>query len=149
MGMTCATLRYAPWVYEDETKKIAHMPVIFALHPFPQWFASWFMEDLRMKLVSYNSNSASIFLCKISQTGISPASIRPFWILKFNLLPSTVAGKQNLLWFPRILCHSRRTRRFSMDFIMIFISRTKLCPTETKGGNTVKSSIINWVDILN
>ena len=54
------------------------MPVIFALHPFLQWLASWFMEYLRMKLVSYNSNSASIFLCKISQTGISPASIRPF-----------------------------------------------------------------------
>ena len=57
------------------------MPLIFALHalhPFLQWLASWFMEHLRMKLVSYNSNSASIFLCKISQTGISPASIRPF-----------------------------------------------------------------------
>ena len=54
------------------------MPVIFALHPFLQWLASWFMEYLRVKLVSYNSNSASIFLCKISQTGISPASIRPF-----------------------------------------------------------------------
>ena len=48
-----------------------------------------------MKLAGSNSNSASIFLCKISQTGISPASIRPFLILKFNLLPSTLAGKQN------------------------------------------------------
>ena len=66
------------------------MPVIFALHPFLQWFASWFMEYLRMKLVSYNSNSASIFLCKISQTGISPASIHPFLILKFNLKESKV-----------------------------------------------------------
>ena len=42
-----------------------------------------------------------------------------------------------LHWFPRILCHSRRTHRFSMDFIMIFISRTKWCLAENKGGNRV------------
>ena len=52
--------------------------LIFSLHPFLQWLASGFMEYLRMKLASSNSNSASIFLCKVSQTGISPASILPF-----------------------------------------------------------------------
>ena len=76
--MICATLRYALQEYGVGIKKIAHMPVIFALHPFLQWLASGFMEHLWMKLASSNSNSASIFLCKISQTGISPASIRPF-----------------------------------------------------------------------
>ena len=74
------------------------LPVYFHFRfaPFPTMVASWFMEHLRMKLASYNSNSASIFLCKISQTGISPASIRPFLILKFNLLPLTLVEKQSL-----------------------------------------------------
>ena len=51
------------------------------------------MEHLRMKLASYNSNSDSIFLRKVSQTGIGPARIRPFLIIKFNFLPLTLVGK--------------------------------------------------------
>ena len=110
-----------------------------------QEFQIWYSEDLFKWGYGVNGFEKTcvavynLYVCEHS----------PFWILKFNLLPSTLPEKQNLLWFPRILCHSRRTRRFSMDFIMIFISRTKLCSAESKGGYKVQLSIFNSVDNLN
>ena len=84
-----------------------------------------------------NSSPTSIFLCGISQSVTTSASVRPFWILTINLLPLTLAGKQNLHWFPRILCHSRCTRRFLINCIMISASKTKWCLAESKEGNNV------------
>ena len=52
-----------------------------------------------------NSNSTFTFFCSISQSALSFTSTRPFLILTINLLPLTLVGKQNLHWFPRIICY--------------------------------------------
>ena len=146
--MTCGILRYAPWVYRDEIKEIEYMLVyfLFSLCTFSYygWLQGlWNIWEWTWRVI--NSNSTFTFFCSISQSSLSFTSTRPFLILTISLLPLTLVGKQNLHWFPRILCHSRRTRGFSMDFIMIFISRTKSCSAKSKRGNKViKYDQLSW-----
>ena len=114
-----------------------HSTFIFPLHLFIQWLASRFMEYLRMNLARYKFKSYFYFpLWDISKC-YQFCEHSPFLNFNYQFAALNTSGKQNLYWFPRILCHSRCTRRFLMNCIMISASKTKWCLAESKEGNNV------------
>ena len=72
------------------------MLVYLPLHLLLQWSASRFMEHLRMKLASYKFKFYRYFPLKNISKCYQFCELRPFLILTINLLPLTLAGKQNL-----------------------------------------------------
>ena len=134
-----AILRYAPKYIEmkEGNLNICWSTFIFSLHLFIQWLASRFMEHLRMNLARYKFKSYFYFPLRDISKCYQFCEHSPFLNFNYQFAALNTSGKQNLHWFPRILCHSRCTRRFLMNCIMIFASKTKWCLAESKEGNNV------------